>query len=139
MGKAKRSGKTKAPKKDPLTVSSGKKASKQTGGRKTGKQSPAPSTVSSLEDRSIAPVAGIPDEAQIDEIADGLSPEDRRVFQRMRKLLAEHLGSDAAALVWLVSPGAGFETTPLDAIRKGQAKMVLGTLESQWGSSPIYA
>lgn len=81
----------------------------------------------------------IPDESQIDEVANKLNPEDRAAFAEARRLLAEHLGSHAAARLWFVTRGTGFETTALDAVRKGQAKVVLETLKSQWGPSPSYA
>gem|GEM_PF-6695192 len=68
-----------------------------------------------------------------------LSEEDQAVAKKVRDLLAKHLGSHAAARLWLASRAPGFESTPLDAIRQGQAKMVLATLESQWGRSPTYA
>lgn len=95
--------------------------------------------VSPLDDTQLPRVADVPNEAQIDEVAHHLSPADRKGFQRMRRLLAEHLGSHAAARLWLVSAGTGFETTALDAIRAGEAKLVLATLEAQWGASPTYA
>lgn len=96
-------------------------------------------TISPLDDKRIERVTGLPDAAEFDEAARRLGPADRKVFQRVRQLLAEHLGSHAAARLWLVSPGTGFETTALDAIRAGQVKLVLATLESQWGPSPTYA
>jgi hypothetical protein len=92
-----------------------------------------------LEDEQIAQVTGIPDETLIAETESGLDSQDRKAFERVRQLLAEHLGSHAAARLWLVSPGTGFDPTPLDAVRKGQVKVVLATLESQWGPSPTYA
>ncbi len=139
MGKAKQPDKLKALKTGATRAQSGKKASKKATGRKPSKQTPAPPTVHLLTDTQIEQVAGIPDESQMDQVADDLSPEDREAFARLRQLLAEHLGSQAAARLWLVSPGTGFETTALDAVRKGQAKVVLGTLETQWGPSPTYA
>lgn len=81
----------------------------------------------------------MPDESQIDEVANKLNAEDRAAFVEARRLLAEHLGSHAAARLWFVTRGTGFETTALDAVRKGQAKVVLATLKSQWGPNPNYA
>lgn len=83
--------------------------------------------------------AAVVGEATIDNAIGQLSSTDRKVFQRVRRLLAEHLGSDAAAQLWLTSAGTGFETTALDAVRAGRVKQVLATLESQWGPSPSYA
>lgn len=96
-------------------------------------------TISPLDEKQIERVDGIPDESDIDEVNRCLSPAQRGVFLRVQQLLAEHLGSRAAARLWLVTPGTGFETTALDAIRTGQGKLVLATLESQWGASPNYA
>jgi hypothetical protein len=84
-------------------------------------------------------VAGVPDEGQIGQALGRLEPADRRAWQRLRKLLAQHLGSAAAARLWLVTPSPGFEATPLDEVRKGRAKLLLAMLESQWGPSPTYA
>jgi hypothetical protein len=84
-------------------------------------------------------VTGVPDEAQVVEALVGLGPEERAAFQQVRTLLAEHLGSHAAARLWLVTPGTGFETTALNAVRNGQAMLVRASLESQWGPSPTYA
>jgi hypothetical protein len=136
MSKGKKSGKLKPA---PVRGKSGQKTPKRTNGRKPSRRSPSPRTVSLVDDAQIAQVAGIPDKTQLDEAADNLSPEDRKAFKRMRQLLAEHLGSHAAARLWLVSTATGFETTALDAVRNGQAKLVLATLESQWGPSPTYA
>ena len=115
----------------------GKAADGSVAGRpsKRGRRSPVVPRADAELDR----LDGIPDDAQIDEAVAGLDAEDRRCFQQVRSLLAEHLGSHAAARLWLVSQDTGFETTALDAIRKGQVKVVLATLESQWGPRPIYA
>lgn len=122
MGEARRSGKRK----------------RSTDQKPNGRRPPRPIR-SPLEDTQLASVADIPSQAQIDEVANHLDSEDRAAFAQTRRLLAEHLGSHAAARLWLVSRGTGFETTALDAVRNGQAKVVLGTLKSQWGTSPTYA
>lgn len=96
-------------------------------------------TVSPLDDKQVDVPSGIPDDSEMDAVSRSLHPADQKVFLRVRQLLAEHLGSHAAARLWLVSLGTGFEKTALDAIRAGQVKLVLATLESQWGQSPTYA
>jgi hypothetical protein len=106
---------------------------------KSGRRPRSRRLVAPFDEKQMESVAGIPDEAEIDEVAHNLGPGDRMIFKRVRRLLAEHLGSHPAARLWLVSPGTGFETTALDAVRKGQAKVVLETLNSQWGPSPTYA
>lgn len=93
----------------------------------------------SAESAEIERTAGIPSEDQIAEAAANLDVKGRAAYRQVRKLLAKHLGSDAAARLWLATPGTGFETTALDAIRKGQAQLVLEGLKAQWGRSPIYA
>jgi hypothetical protein len=93
----------------------------------------------SLDDIQIEQVAGIPDEAQILESAGDLSAVDRSAFARTRRLLAQHLGSHAAARLWLITPSPGFVTTPLDAVSRGKAKVVLAMVEAQLGPSPTYA
>jgi hypothetical protein len=95
--------------------------------------------VAPVDDADIERVADIPSEAQIEETAGSLSRSDRDAFHKTRRMLAEHLTSHAAARLWLVTPSPGFVTTPLDAVRNGQAKLVLAMLESQWGPSPTYA
>ena len=92
-----------------------------------------------LDDAKIQQVEGIPDEARIAEAAGNLSAMDRRAFSRTLRLLAEHLGSQAAARLWLITPSAGFVTTPLDAVGRGQAKAVLAMVEARLGTSPTYA
>lgn len=96
-------------------------------------------TLASLDDKQVEAVAGIPDDVEIDEVNRHLTPADRNTFLRVRQLLAEHLGSHAAARLWLVSLETGFEGTALEAIRAGKVQLVLATLESQWGQSPTYA
>jgi hypothetical protein len=82
---------------------------------------------------------GVPTEAEIAARAGDLGPDDKEMFSRVRTLLADHLGSEAAARLWLITPGTGFKTTAVDAVREGQVSLVLATLESQWGRSPTYA
>jgi hypothetical protein len=92
-----------------------------------------------MTDEEIGDVDGIPSETEITASVGQLSPEDRRTFARVRKLLAEHLGSYAAGRLWLVTSSPGFTTTPLEAVRDGQVQRVLAILQSQWGRNPIYA
>src|SRR5689334_17249360 len=139
MGKSKLPDKSKKP---PAKAGPGKKPLKAKGKPKskpTGKRTPARPAVTPLDDAHMGPVAGVPDETRITDAAGDLGSEDRDAFKQVRVLLAEHLGSDAAARLWLVTPGTGFETTALDAVRQGKAKLVLATLQSQWGPSPVYA
>ena len=114
-------------------MSGGGKSRKEGSGRK------ATAAVLEKEDAEIAQVAGIPDETQIEEAVGALPSRDQEAFRRVCELLAQHLGSSEAARLWLATPSPGFLATPLDAIRKGQAKLVLATLESMWGPSPTYA
>ncbi len=109
------------------------------GTRLSGEEPQPRATIGPLNDTELGEVAEMADEARIREVTADLNPADREAFGRVRRSLAEHLGSDAAARVWLVTPGTGFETTALDAICKGQVGLVLATLEAQWGPSPIYA
>jgi hypothetical protein len=139
VGKAKQQGTGNALKTGQARRQTSNKPPKRASGRKpSARRKPRP-TVSPLEDAQFPPVAGIPDQPEIDEVTGDLSPDDRKAFAEVLRLLAEHLGSHAAARLWLVSPGTGFETTALDAVRMGHAKVVLGTLDSQWGPNPPYA
>lgn len=108
-------------------------------GKKPTQKKPSRPAARPLEDAQIGQIAGVPDGAQITQALATLSDEDKAVARRIRELLAKHLGSHAAARLWLATRSPGFESTPLDAIRQGQAKTVLATLESQWGRNPIYA
>ncbi len=110
-----------------------------TGGKKPAPKRPSRKPILPRKEEQFEPVHGIPDEAQIEEKSGPLSAEDRDAFRRVQKLLAEHLGSRAAARLWLVTPAPGFVTTPLEAVRNGQARLVLEMLEAQWGPSPTYA
>ncbi len=127
MGKTKLSSKTKPP---PTKVTMGKKPPKKA----NVVVSPPP-----LDETALRAIPGVPDESVIQEAGKLLSAEEKRAFTRAQHLLAEHLGSQAAARLWLVTPGTGFKTTALDAVREGQATLVLATLQSQWGKSPSYA
>ena len=60
-------------------------------------------------------------------------------YRRIRTLLVEHLGSEAAADAWLRSTDTGYPGSALDAVRSGKAHLVLQDLEDQWGPSPSYA
>ena len=130
MGKAKQSGKAK-----PAAANGAQP--RKTPRAKTGRR-PTPS-LATPTDAQLGQPTGVPDEAQLTAMVGRLDPKDRAAFTRARELLAQHLGSDAAARLWLVTPDTGFQTTALDAIRDGKAKLVLATLESQWGPSPSYA
>jgi hypothetical protein len=83
--------------------------------------------------------ARVSDDKEIDRATGSLSVGDLGLFKEIQEMLSAHLGSAAAARLWLVTPSPGFETTPLAAICKGQASLVLAMLKSQWGASPIYA
>jgi hypothetical protein len=96
-------------------------------------------TMVARDDADPEQVAGVPDEAQITETIGHLKPADSEAWQRLRQLLTQHLGSAAAARLWLVTPSPGFVTTPIDEVRKGRAKLLLAMLESQWSPSPTYA
>jgi hypothetical protein len=61
-----------------------------------------------------------------------------KALDRIRSLLAEHLGSEAAADVWLNSTDTGYPTTAMDAIRDGKADLILDDLENQYGPGPSY-
>jgi hypothetical protein len=100
---------------------------------------PSRETIVPRDNADLGQVAGVPDEGQIGEAIGRLEPADREAWQRLRELLAQHLGSAAAVRLWLVTPSPGFVTTPLDEVRKGRAKLLLTMLESQWSSSPTYA
>lgn len=85
-----------------------------------------------------APIA-VPTEQEIATKASVLSGPARNAFDTILIKLAEHLGSPVAARLWLVTPVAQFDTTPLDAILAGEAEAVLAYLESHWGPGPVYA
>ena len=81
----------------------------------------------------------VPEESMITEATADLAPADRILVGRILSGLTAHLGSPAAARLWLVTQSPEFGTTPLTAIVDGKAKLVLALLESRWGPSPIYA
>jgi len=78
-------------------------------------------------------------ELNVQKVVATLTQQDQALFQKLVGLLESHLGSLQAAQVWLTTESPAFVTTPIAAIREGQANLVLDMLESQWGSSPIYA
>ena len=92
-----------------------------------------------LTDEEVGPIPGLPSEAAIEQHVGNLSSADKGRFTRIRRLLAERLGSHAAARVWLTTPGRGFDGTPLDAIRDGMADLVLEVVKDQSSPNPSYA
>jgi len=92
-----------------------------------------------LADEQLGAIAGVPSEADIQTELGELSKEDSKYVAKTLRLVAEHLGSFAAARLWFLTPEDGTEMTPARAIREGRAKQVLAVLESQWGRNPAYA
>jgi hypothetical protein len=117
------------------------KVVKDTAAKAKLKASPAPSphAQAPLADDQIGPVPGIPTEAEIEQQVGSLASSDRAVLDGIRQLVAQHLGSFAAARLWLVTPGEGYEGTPLDTIRDGRGQQILDALTAQWGKNPTYA
>ncbi len=87
------------------------------------------------------PKPGVPTPAAGAELPQltGIAEADRKRVVEIRKLAAEHLGSDAAALVWLGAAGGAFAEPPLELIRVGKADVVLAYLKSQAGPGAAYA
>lgn len=92
-----------------------------------------------LTDEQVGPIPGLPSEADIAHQLAGLSDADKATFAIIRERLAIRLGSYAAARAWLTAPGGGYEGTPLDAIRKGNAALVLEELTTHDSPNPPYA
>ena len=106
-------------------------------GKRKGK-GPGKDAVISPDSITIQSAQGIPDESQVHEAARALPSKDRKTLKKLLNLVAKHLGSRKAARLWLITPFSKLSTTPLDAVQKGDAKLLLKVLESQWGRSPIY-
>jgi hypothetical protein len=92
-----------------------------------------------LSDDRLGQIPGVPPQASIDEQLAQLSDSDRKIVNRIQKMLAQHLGSYMAARIWLTTTGTGFSETPLKAIQDGQSNRVLEILTAQWGRNPTYA
>jgi hypothetical protein len=92
-----------------------------------------------MSDEEVGEIPGLMSESEIDQYVGDLSAGDQAAFKTTRKLLAEHLGSHAAARAWLVTPGGGYDGSPLDAIKNGMAERVLQILKSEWSRGPSYA
>jgi Protein of unknown function (DUF2384) len=92
-----------------------------------------------LTDEQLGPIPDLPTETEIEQQVGKLSTTDKARFTKIRQLLAEHLGSYAAARAWLTAPVSGFEGTPLQAIRDGMAKRVLELIQAQSSRNPPYA
>lgn len=84
-------------------------------------------------------VPGVPSKAEIEVVLGVLSKADRAAFAELRALLARHLGSDAAARVWLKSAVPGLEGTPLDAVKAGGVGRLLAVQKERWGEHATYA
>lgn len=98
-----------------------------------------PAVAPPLTDEQVGPIPGLPSEEDIEQRVGALSTADKAAFTKIRRLLAEKLGSYAAARAWLTAPGRGFDGTPLDAIRDGMAKRVLELVQAQSSRNPPYA
>jgi hypothetical protein len=92
-----------------------------------------------LSDDQFGEIPGVPTQASIDGQLAQLGTSDRKIVNRIQKMLAQHLGSSMAARVWLTTTGSGFSETPLKAIQDGQSNRVLEVLTAQWGRNPTYA
>lgn len=64
--------------------------------------------------------------------------DNEAVFKQIKTLLIKHLGSHAAAELWLITSSPEFINTPLETIHTGNAKLVLAMLQSQYGPNPTY-
>lgn len=111
------------------------KAAKSSAAKKPRAQTPQPVPAAA----PVEPIPGLMSEADMESHVGALSAADKSRFTRIRNLLAHRFGSREAARVWLTTPGRGFDGTPLDAIRDGNADLVLDTLKSQSSQSPPYA
>ncbi len=108
-------------------------------GGKTTLARPSAKAIGPRDDANLQQVVGVPAPSEIQEAVGQLDSGNQKACRRLLKLLANHLGSHAAARLWLATPVPGFVTTPLDEVRKGRAQALLEMLESQWGPSPTYA
>jgi hypothetical protein len=122
-----------------ISSTPGLKPATKKGKPPSGHKAPVESPQSPLTDEQVGAIPGLPNEADIERQIGNLSPEDKKRFSKIRKVLARRLGSYAAARVWLTTPGRGFDGSPLDAIREGQADLVLEVLKDQSSPSPPYA
>jgi hypothetical protein len=120
--------------KDP--VKKGKPAASTKPAGKKGKKLTIPPP---LSDEHVGDIPDLPSESEIEQQVGNLSTADKAAFTKIRRFLAEHLGSHAAARAWLTTSGGGFEGTPLNAIRSGMAEHVLKLLTAQWSRNPSYA
>lgn len=54
-------------------------------------------------------------------------------------MLAMHLGSPDAALLWLNLEDPSMGRKPIEVIREGNGSLIKDMLEQQWGPSPPYS
>lgn len=54
-------------------------------------------------------------------------------------VLAMHLGSTDAALLWLNLENPSMGRKPIEIIKEGRGNLVKDLLEQQWGPSPSYS
>jgi hypothetical protein len=86
-----------------------------------------------------SPPATVPSEREIREATAGLKTIAQSALTRTMALLTDHLGSPAAARLWLVTPSSDFGSTPLKVIQNGESEAVLAFLEAQWGPGSVHA
>ena len=86
-----------------------------------------------------SPPAFVPSERDIRDATSALKAIAQAAFTQTMTLLSDHLGSPAAARLWLVTPSPEFGSTPLTAIQNGEAEAVLAFLEAQWGPGSVLA
>lgn len=92
-----------------------------------------------VSDDELGQVPGIPAEEAVLAALGPLADDDRATFQKIRLGLARHLGSDAAARLWLLTPAGDGQPTAAEQIRAGRGRAILAALQAQWGRNPVYA
>ena len=98
-----------------------------------------PATRAKFEPPEWSNVEGIPSERDIAEQIRDLSKEHARTFQTLMTTLADHLGSSAAARLWLATPHSGYGEAPINLIVAGRIDAVVKAQEAIWGPDPAYA
>lgn len=86
-----------------------------------------------------SPPTFVPTERDIRNATAALTTIAQSAFTQTMALLSDHLGSPAAARLWLVTPSPDFGSTPLTAIQNGESEAVLAFLEAQWGPGSVHA
>jgi hypothetical protein len=65
--------------------------------------------------------------------------EHQKELDEIVNMLAKHLGSIEAALLWLNLDNPSMGRRPIEIVKEGRGSLIKDMLEQQWGPNPHYS